>query len=121
MLRALRSQRRNLRGEYVMHDLMTRTGALLIALAIAGCATTKTDMPPVTETEPATIETVQTTTTVTPPLAGSDNPLLQAWSGPYGGVPPFDQVRVEHFEPALEAAMAENLAEIDRIANDPAR
>src|SRR3954468_6278701 len=48
------------------------------------------------------------------------NPLLPAWSGPYGGVPPFDKVKVEHFKPALEAAMAEQLAEIDRIANDPA-
>ena len=47
------------------------------------------------------------------------NPLLPAWSGPYGGVPPFDKVKVEHFKPALEAAMAEQLAEIDRIANDP--
>ncbi|HUQ29015.1 MAG TPA: M3 family metallopeptidase [Usitatibacter sp.] len=47
------------------------------------------------------------------------NPLQPAWSGPYGGVPPFDQVKVEHFKPALESAMAEQLAEIDRIANDP--
>jgi peptidyl-dipeptidase Dcp len=48
------------------------------------------------------------------------NPLLKQWTGPYGGVPPFDKVKVEHFKPALEAAMAEHLAEIDRIANDPA-
>ncbi len=49
-----------------------------------------------------------------------ENPLLPRWSGPYGGVPPFDKVRVEHFKPALEAAMAELLAEIDAIAADPA-
>jgi peptidyl-dipeptidase Dcp len=48
----------------------------------------------------------------------SPNPLLEPWSGPYGGVPPFDRVKVEHFRPALEAAMAEELAEVDRIAND---
>jgi peptidyl-dipeptidase Dcp len=48
------------------------------------------------------------------------NPLLAPWTGPYGGVPPFDKVRVEHFQPALEAAMAEQLAEVDKIANDPA-
>jgi peptidyl-dipeptidase Dcp len=46
------------------------------------------------------------------------NPLLLPWSGPFGGVPPFDQVKVEHFKPALEAAMAEELGEIDRIAGD---
>ena len=48
------------------------------------------------------------------------NPLLSEWSGPYGGLPPFDQVKVEYFKPALEAAMAENLAEIDKIADDSA-
>jgi len=48
------------------------------------------------------------------------NPLLAPWTGAYGGVPPFDQVRVEHFQPALEAAMAEQLAEVDKIASDPA-
>jgi peptidyl-dipeptidase Dcp len=48
-----------------------------------------------------------------------NNPLLAKWSGRYGGVPPFGEVRVEHFKPALEAAMAEQLAEIDRIATDP--
>ena len=47
------------------------------------------------------------------------NPLLQPWTGPYGGVPPFDRIEVEHFEPALAAAMQENLDEIDRIASNP--
>jgi peptidyl-dipeptidase Dcp len=47
-----------------------------------------------------------------------ENPLLSDWAGPYGGVPPFDKVKVEDFKPALEAAMAENLAEIDKIANN---
>jgi peptidyl-dipeptidase Dcp len=44
------------------------------------------------------------------------NPLLVPWTGPYGGVPPFDQIEVSHFQPALEAAMAEQLEEIDAIA-----
>ena len=48
------------------------------------------------------------------------NPLLSEWTGPYGGLPPFDQVKIEYFKPALAAAMAENLAEIDKIANDSA-
>ncbi|MFM2284911.1 MAG: hypothetical protein RLZZ543_408, partial [Bacteroidota bacterium] len=46
-----------------------------------------------------------------------NNPLLADWSGPYGGIPPFDKVKVADFKPALEAAMAENLAEIEKIAN----
>lgn len=48
------------------------------------------------------------------------NPLIPEWTGPYGGVPPFDKVQVALFEPALEAAMAEQLAEIEKIAADPA-
>jgi peptidyl-dipeptidase Dcp len=48
------------------------------------------------------------------------SPLLAPWTGPHGGAPPFDAVRVELFEPALETAMAEQLAAIDRIADDPA-
>jgi peptidyl-dipeptidase Dcp len=48
------------------------------------------------------------------------NPLLAKWTGPYGGVPPFEKVKVEQFKPALEAAMAEQLGEIDKIAKDPA-
>lgn len=46
------------------------------------------------------------------------NPLLAKWEGPYGGVPPFDRVQVSLFKPALEAAMAEKLAEVDRIAKN---
>ena len=47
------------------------------------------------------------------------NPLLAPWTGPYGGVPAFDKVRVEDFKPALEVAMTENLGEIDKIAANP--
>src|SRR5687768_16410459 len=48
------------------------------------------------------------------------NPLLTPWAGAYGGVPAFDEVKVEYFKPALEAAMAEQLKESDAVANDPA-
>jgi peptidyl-dipeptidase Dcp len=48
------------------------------------------------------------------------NPLLAPWTGPYGGVPPFDQVKVELFEPALEAGMAEQLAAISGITAEAA-
>jgi peptidyl-dipeptidase Dcp len=48
------------------------------------------------------------------------SPLLEAWSGPYGGVPPFGRFQVSDLKLALEAAMADNLAEIDRIVANPA-
>ncbi|ANH68134.1 M3 family metallopeptidase [Mitsuaria sp. 7] len=44
------------------------------------------------------------------------NPLLSAWTGPYG-LPPFDAIRAEHFEPAFEAALAAHRAELDAIAS----
>jgi peptidyl-dipeptidase Dcp len=50
----------------------------------------------------------------------STSPLLAPWTGPHGGVPPFDQVKVADFEAALEAGMADNLKEIDAIANESA-
>jgi len=46
------------------------------------------------------------------------NPVLAPWTGPFGGVPAFDAVKVEQFKPALEEAMAEQLAAIDVIAAD---
>lgn len=52
--------------------------------------------------------------------AAETNPLLAEWSGAYGGVPPFDKVKVSDFKPALEKAMAENLAEIERITKTTA-
>src|SRR5205085_11285653 len=51
--------------------------------------------------------------------AADKNPLAE-WTGPYGGVPPFDKVKVEYFVPAFDAAMAEKLAEVDRITAETA-
>jgi peptidyl-dipeptidase Dcp len=79
-------------------------GALALAAAVTGCATT----------------TAVNDRSATPAAAVTANPLLAEWTGPYGGVPPFDRVDVADFQPALEAAMAENLAEIERIAANPA-
>ncbi|MDQ6640736.1 MAG: peptidase M3, partial [Pseudomonadota bacterium] len=42
------------------------------------------------------------------------NPLLAPWTGPYG-LPPFADVRAEHFAPAFAEAMRDHLAEIDAI------
>jgi len=54
------------------------------------------------------------------PAPANANPLLANWSGPYGGVPPFDHVQIASFKPALETAMAENLAEVEKIAKNSA-
>jgi peptidyl-dipeptidase Dcp len=50
-------------------------------------------------------------------LAGSV--LLAEWTGPYSGVPAFDQMDLTALKPALEAGMALQLEEIDAIAANP--
>ena len=50
-----------------------------------------------------------------PAPQAAESPIVQPWTGPYGGVPPFDRARVADLEPALEAAMADQLAAIDQI------
>jgi len=42
--------------------------------------------------------------------------LLAKWEGRWGGVPPFGRFKVAEIKPAMEQAMADNLADIDRIA-----
>ena len=45
------------------------------------------------------------------------NPLFTAWSTPFE-VPPFADIRPEHFEPAFDRAFAEHAAEVKTIANN---
>ena len=97
-----------------MRDLTTRSRVLLLVTVLTALViaynlkfTTRVGAKPMLIANVAE--------SVTPP-----NPLLAKWEGPYGGVPPFDRVKVADFKPALEAAMSENLADVDRIAKDPA-
>ena len=46
------------------------------------------------------------------------NPLLKEWSGPYGGVPAFDKVKIEDVKPAMLKGMELNLKAITKIANN---
>lgn len=48
-------------------------------------------------------------------MTDSDNPLLSDWHGPFG-LPPFERIRAEHFEPALLEAMRRHRAELDALA-----
>src|SRR5437016_13077598 len=51
-----------------------------------------------------------------PPAAGG-NPLLKESTLPYH-YPPFDKIKDEHFVPAIEAGMREQLKEVDAVANN---
>ncbi len=51
--------------------------------------------------------------------AGSNtNPLLQPWTGPYNGIPPFDKIKVSDFKPAMESAIEENRNEIKMLVEN---
>jgi len=52
------------------------------------------------------------------PSPNGDNPLLTESALPYH-LPPFDKIKDEHFVPALEAGMREQLKEVDAVANLP--
>src|ERR1043165_915631 len=86
-----------------MHHLIIRTFVLLFASAMIVAVLVKSD------NHSSAMN-----------LNPENNPLLAKWEGPYGGVPPFDRGQIPLFKPALETAMAEQLAEIQKIAGDPA-
>jgi peptidyl-dipeptidase Dcp len=47
------------------------------------------------------------------------NPFLKDWSGPYGGVPSFNDYKLKDLKPAIKIAIQEKLDQIDQIANNP--
>jgi peptidyl-dipeptidase Dcp len=47
------------------------------------------------------------------------SPLLAEWSGPYGGVPPWDQVKPELFAAAFQEGIELRRAEIDADRGQP--
>ncbi len=48
----------------------------------------------------------------------SNSPMLQPWTGPYGGVPPWNLVRSEEFVAAFDTAIAMATKDIDAIADN---
>ena len=56
--------------------------------------------------------------TATTALA-SDNPFFAEWKTPFG-VPPFEQIKLEHYAPAFEQGMKQQKDEVAAIADKPA-
>lgn len=52
-------------------------------------------------------------------VAAEENPFFKPFDTPHGTAP-FDKIRIEHYEPAFEKAIAAHQAEIDKIAANPA-
>ncbi|HEY0378754.1 MAG TPA: M3 family metallopeptidase [Pyrinomonadaceae bacterium] len=95
-----------------MRDFFTRGRALLCASAVLGCAIVHN----VTTTRGMNTSYQSFTTEASDKRDAEPNPLTAKWAGPYGGTPPFDRVKVADFKPALEAAMSEKLADVERVA-----
>lgn len=87
----------------------------LAVLIVAACSDT-TETPPAENTK---LNSDASSSDMTSPAETGENVLLAKWDGPYGGVPPFDEMDLDDLKPALEAAMAENLEEIDAITENP--
>ena len=58
--------------------------------------------------------------TVVMPEIDTTNPLLAEWNTPHQ-TPPFESIKLEHYMPAFETAIAVSRAEIDAIVNNPAK
>jgi peptidyl-dipeptidase Dcp len=82
---------------------MVRVGLLFAGAAMFGVA--------------ATISTIAGQSSNVP---ARTNPLVDSWTGPYGGVPPWDAVRPEYFPAALETAIAQERTEVEAIASNSA-
>jgi peptidyl-dipeptidase Dcp len=87
-------------------------GAVVLLAACGGTPDAKTPPPP-----PAPTPVV--TQTPPPPKPMTNSILLAKWTGPHGGVPAFDKVKVDEFKPALMAAMDEQRKEYDAIGKNP--
>ncbi|NDK55272.1 M3 family metallopeptidase [Pontibacter fetidus] len=93
-----------------MANKIMRTGkvtGLAAVLALASCTSTTTQQS-------------QQTPTAMEQKKAETNPLLKEWTGPYGGVPAFDKMNLADLKPAMERGMELQLAEIEKIANNPA-
>jgi peptidyl-dipeptidase Dcp len=105
------------------------TLALLILAACSG--------PAKQQTVPAPVQPVMEPAAAPAPSAGDSqlaatqkvqeltaeadkSPLLAPWTGPYGGVPPWDQIKSDLFPAAFATGIALRAAEVDVIANNPA-
>lgn len=85
--------------------------AVSLAIMLSACSSTNESVnQPAAQEKPAVVMAAQNV---------QDNTLLADWQGPYGGLPAFDKVKLSDLMSAFDFAMAENIKEIEAIANNP--
>ncbi|MBW3618500.1 MAG: M3 family metallopeptidase, partial [Proteobacteria bacterium] len=126
-----------------MRLILSAGASALALLTLSACATTGADAIATTEAVTSTETAVSEADTAARAEARQDvraeaapataaaqapagtaeaaaSPLLAEWTGPYGGVPPWDQVRPELFPAAFQQGIDGLLAEVEAIANNTA-
>ncbi|WP_372626522.1 M3 family metallopeptidase [Arsukibacterium sp.] len=93
-----------------MKSIPILLGTALVSVSLLGCNDAPAPDTPKSATASAVEQAANTNQT---------NPLLQQWTGPYQGVPAFDQMQLADLKPALEQGMAAHLADIDKITANP--
>ena len=94
---------------------MLLAGSALVALG--GCATGNSYTG--VEAGPAAVAEAPAPAVVPVAIPVPNNILLAEWTGPYGGVPPWDQAKIAQFPEALQFAVEEQRREIAAIADNP--
>jgi peptidyl-dipeptidase Dcp len=109
---------------------MASQSSLLVAaclvVLLASCRTVPPS-PPAASGEPAPVATPAGPSARDTALAevtrltgiADEHPMLEAWTGPYGGVPPWDKLNAAAIGKAFETGLALLLAEVDVIAENP--
>ncbi len=95
-----------------MTEALKGGAAALVLVATAACGGTAADKPAAAVTQ---IELPEISVTDAE-LQG--NPLRAEWTGPYG-VPPFAEIKTEHFKPAILKGILEARAEVQAIIDNP--
>jgi peptidyl-dipeptidase Dcp len=108
--------------------------AFALALSLAASCGAPSKPPTAAPVEPPVVIAPAATLPPAPPTAARDaalaevarftaladqDPYLAAWTGPYGGVPPWDKLATDAFPKAFEVGIALSLAEVDAIAENP--
>ncbi len=90
--------------------MRTRFISIAVSIFVAACGSSGPSTPhEVVEKDPAPA----------PTQPGPEEALLVPWSGPNGGVPPWDRVTLEALRGAFDKAVAEQRGEVRAIASSP--
>ena len=97
--------------------LLSATGAAALAAALAACQPGEEASQ--TDAAAPEAESVQSETSGLSAPSETSNPLLAEWDGPFGGVPAFDEMALEHLPEAVRVGIERRAAEYEAIATNP--